>query len=173
MRKRQKGNSAKTRAAQNNGPWLRIPDHQEALERLGLQSLKGIHTVLRNRKYLVLMQQKDCALIVVKDGQCQATGQVGHWLIRRVDDQPIRSWKQLQRIKTELAGPEAEALELYPAESRLVDDGNWYHMWVLPQDSRLALGFHWKDTLTQTEDSDCSVSVSVPDEEEQTSNPEQ
>ena len=42
-------------------------------------------------------------------------------------------WRDLQRIKNEIAGPEREACELYPAESRLVDEANQFHLWVLPE----------------------------------------
>ncbi len=37
-------------------------------------------------------------------------------------------WRGLQRCKTELCGPEWEGVELYPAESRLLDAGNRYHL---------------------------------------------
>lgn len=51
--------------------------------------------------------------------------------IKRLDQKPIRSWRDLQRIKNELVGPECEGLELYPAESRLLDSANQYHLFVL------------------------------------------
>lgn len=51
--------------------------------------------------------------------------------VRRLDRQPIHDWRDLQRIKNELVGPEHEAVELYPAESRLVDSSNQYHLWCL------------------------------------------
>ncbi len=54
------------------------------------------------------------------------------WLsIRRLDREPIRDWRDFQLIKNELVGAENEGAELYPAESRLVDSANQYHMWVL------------------------------------------
>lgn len=37
----------------------------------------------------------------------------------------------MQRIKNQLAGAECEAIELYPAESRLVDSANQFHLWCL------------------------------------------
>lgn len=51
--------------------------------------------------------------------------------IKRVDQRPIRDWRHMQRIKNELIGPEYEAIELYPAESRLVDTANQYFLWVI------------------------------------------
>lgn len=64
------------------------------------------------------------------------------WLsIRRNDRRAVRDWRDLQRIKTELAGPEREAVELYPAESRLVDTSNQYHLWVAPDGVRFPIGY--------------------------------
>jgi hypothetical protein len=54
------------------------------------------------------------------------------WLsIRRNDRKPARDWRHLQRIKNELVGPECEAMEMFPAESRLVDQANQTHIWVV------------------------------------------
>ena len=52
-----------------------------------------------------------------------------HLSIKRIDREPIHDWRDLQRIKTEIIGPECEAVELYPAESRVVDTANQYHLW--------------------------------------------
>lgn len=52
------------------------------------------------------------------------------WLcIRRRDGYPGRDWRHFQQIKNELIGPECEAVELFPAESRLVDTSNKYHLY--------------------------------------------
>lgn len=54
------------------------------------------------------------------------------WLsIKRRDRRPIHDWRHLQRIKNALVGDEHEAVELYPAESRMVDEANQFHLWVL------------------------------------------
>jgi hypothetical protein len=67
-----------------------------------------------------------------------------HLSIKRVDGAAIHDWREFQRIKNELVGDEAEGVELYPAESRLVDGANQYHLfcvlggtWPLGFDSRL------------------------------------
>jgi hypothetical protein len=50
--------------------------------------------------------------------------------IRRRDGGPIlRDWRHFQYIKNQLLGEECEAVELYPAESRLVDTSNKFHLW--------------------------------------------
>ncbi len=61
-----------------------------------------------------------------------AWGEVVCLMIRRNDAAPIRSWVEMQRIKNSLVGPERVAVEVYPAESKLIDAANMYHLWVLP-----------------------------------------
>jgi hypothetical protein len=66
------------------------------------------------------------------------------WInIRRRDGKAIvRDWRHFQRIKNEVVGPECEAVELYPAESRLVDESNKYHLFCIPDPSyRFPFGF--------------------------------
>lgn len=64
------------------------------------------------------------------------------WLsIHRRDRKPIRDWRHMQAIKNEVAGPERIAVEVYPAESNLVDTSNEYHLWVLPVGTELPFGF--------------------------------
>jgi hypothetical protein len=65
-----------------------------------------------------------------------------HLSIRHNDRRAVRDWRHFQRIKNELAGPEREAVELYPAESRLVDEANSYHLWVAPEGEPIAVGFN-------------------------------
>lgn len=60
--------------------------------------------------------------------------------VKRNDRHPIRDWRHLQAIKNEICGTECEAVELFPAESRLVDEANQYHLWVLPEGERWPLG---------------------------------
>lgn len=65
-----------------------------------------------------------------------------HLRIRRHDRREIRNFDHLQRIKNELVGAECEAVELYPAESRKLSDGPYYHLWVSKDPSyRWPFGF--------------------------------
>ena len=53
------------------------------------------------------------------------------WLsIKRKDKDPIHDWRDLQRIKNDICGPASNAMEIYPAESRLMDTSNQYHLFV-------------------------------------------
>ncbi|MFK4259076.1 DUF7694 domain-containing protein [Agrobacterium tumefaciens] len=42
------------------------------------------------------------------------------------------TWPEMQRIKDEIVGPEATAVEVYPPRAEIVDDADMYHLWVLP-----------------------------------------
>lgn len=42
------------------------------------------------------------------------------------------SWWEAQRIKNEIAGADATAVEVYPPQLEVVDDADAYHLWVLP-----------------------------------------
>lgn len=63
-----------------------------------------------------------------------------HLSIKRHDKEPMNDWREMQRIKTELCGAEAEAVQLYPAEERVVDTANQYHLYVL-RGERFPFGF--------------------------------
>ena len=54
-----------------------------------------------------------------------------HLAIRRRNEKPLRDWRILQGIKNKVVGEGFEAVELYPADSRIMDVGNVYHLWVL------------------------------------------
>jgi hypothetical protein len=64
------------------------------------------------------------------------------WLaIRRRDSSSVHDWRQLQRVKNDICGEDREAVEIYPAESRLVDTNNQYHLWVFPVGARVPFGY--------------------------------
>lgn len=69
-------------------------------------------------------------------------GEIIHLSIKRNDRNPIHDWRDLQEIKNMLVGPENEAIELYPAESRRVDSANQYHLFVWKDPNyRIPIGF--------------------------------
>jgi len=81
----------------------------------------------------------------------EKNGDFTHLCIRRHDGQPSKDWKEHQQIKNEIIGPEYEAAELFPAESRLIDTTNEYHLWVLPSPShRFPFGFTANRCVTET-----------------------
>ena len=53
-----------------------------------------------------------------------------------------RDWRDYQQIKNDLIGKECEAVELYPADSRLVDSADSFHLWgIADEEFRFPLGF--------------------------------
>lgn len=48
------------------------------------------------------------------------------------DGSARHDWRDFQRIKNQLVGEEWEAVELYPAESRLNDPSNFFLLWCAP-----------------------------------------
>lgn len=64
-----------------------------------------------------------------------------HLSIRNADRTSVKhDWRDFQRIKNQLAGPEWEGVEIYPAESRKVDGANQFHLWCF--ETILPIGFH-------------------------------
>lgn len=57
-----------------------------------------------------------------------------HIKVRRRDGKDGIPWDDLQQIKNEIAGEEAVAIEIYPADQDLVYEENIRHLWVVPPD---------------------------------------
>lgn len=83
--------------------------------------------------------------------------EIVHLSIKRIDRAPIHDWRDLQHIKNELVGPECEAMELYPAESRRVDTANQYHLWVLPKGEFFPVGWTGRLVMDAGEAKDNSI----------------
>lgn len=64
-------------------------------------------------------------------------GAIDHLMIRRHDEGAMVPWADMQRIKNELLGAERLGIQVYPPESKLVDEANIYHLWVLPPGAEL------------------------------------
>jgi len=73
-----------------------------------------------------------------------------HLSFKRRDRQPFHDWRIGQRIKNEILGPETEAMELYPAESRLMDTSNQYHLWALPPGYTFPWGYLGRSVSEQS-----------------------
>jgi hypothetical protein len=61
--------------------------------------------------------------------------------IRREDRRPVTDWRDVQWIKNQLLGPEIEAVQVFPAESRLVDTSNQFYLYAFPEGYRIPFGF--------------------------------
>lgn len=53
-----------------------------------------------------------------------------HLLITNFANTPVRSWRDLQRIKNELCGEGDVGVEIFPRESEVMDQANMTHLWV-------------------------------------------
>lgn len=73
-----------------------------------------------------------------------------HMSIKRIDKEVIHDWRDLQEIKNAIMGDEAEAVELYPAESRLVDSANQFHLWVIPPGQKFPFGFNERGVTSES-----------------------
>jgi hypothetical protein len=67
-------------------------------------------------------------------------GEWAHLSIKVHDRQAYHDWRDLQRIKNEVIGPEYDAVEIYPDEAKLVDSANQYHLFVFRK-LKLPFGF--------------------------------
>lgn len=79
-----------------------------------------------------------------KDGSPLDGGEYILLGINSKDQTARHDWRDFQTIKNLVVGEEWEGLELYPAESRLVDPSNYYMMWCFP---KLPFGLHVPRTV--------------------------
>lgn len=115
-----------------------IPLLQQRAETLGASFLEaGMWRIYKNDTYQVIKEPHDTSPT--------------HLSIKRLDKESIHDWRDLQQIKNELCGEECEAVEIYPAESRLVDAANQYHLWVFPEGFRIPFGYQERLTATPEE----------------------
>lgn len=71
---------------------------------------------------------------------------------KRVDREPLQDWRVLQEIKNALVGEECEAIELHPAESRLVDTANQRWLWCFANPTvRVPVGFTERAVCNDTQ----------------------
>jgi len=90
-------------------------------------------------------------LYQVQVAPCGPDNRMLHICIRRRDGGMFKDWRHFQQIKNEVAGPEREAIELYPRESRLVDQANKWHLWVMPEGESMD-GVGWQQRDVQYEE---------------------
>lgn len=57
------------------------------------------------------------------------------------------TWWEMQRIKDDLAGADATAIEVYPPRTDVVDEADMFHLWVLR--GKLPFGLHVRAEWTE------------------------
>lgn len=85
------------------------------------------------------------------DLQPEPWGAIKHLMIETHDRAAVHDWRDLQRIKNEICGPEQDAVEIYPAEHKLVDAGNQYHLFVFGS-LKLPFGFQSRYVVERQDD---------------------
>jgi hypothetical protein len=112
-------------------PWI-TREAPKGLMRLGWAT--EVTSVVQNGLYVVLIRPVDAPQI----------GSLIHLAIRTPSNlEP--PWRDLQRIKNELVGPERFAVQVCPPEAHLVDGADMYHLWVFPEGYVAAFGLHVDD----------------------------
>jgi hypothetical protein len=82
-----------------------------------------------------------------KDKVFGSTGGMIQIGINALDGTARHDWREFQGIKNQIAGPECEGFELYPAESRLLDPSNYYTLWCFPGIRRMNVGLNERRVL--------------------------
>lgn len=141
---------SKRRKQSQSKPWqplqraAKIPPGPERIEltrRVAVEMGLDPDKVQAELERDVEVWQNDRYTVIVKR-DVPRIGDVEHLSIRRNDRaaEPF-PWRDLQRIKTQLAGAETEAVELFPAESRLLDTANQRWLWCLRPGDKVPVGF--------------------------------
>lgn len=99
---------------------------------------EGTWSVWKNSRYTVLVRRMNSI-------HADAPPAL-HLSIKRNDRKPILNWRDVQKIKNVLVGPECEGVQVFPAESRLVDTSNQYHLFVF-FDPAFTLGLGFSERL--------------------------
>lgn len=87
---------------------------------------KGMTRAYRNTRYTVM---------VYDNSPTTKGGAIRVMVQNHTDTQIVMHWDELQKIKNQIFGPEAVAVEYYPAESQLINDHNIYWLWLFPDGS--------------------------------------
>lgn len=99
------------RRAGDWGAWERV----ENANRFKPGWLGEVDHIRKNRVFSVLVRDVGTAI------HLSVTSLTG--------DRP--TWWEMQRIKNEIAGPQATAVEVYPPQDEVVDDADMYHLWIV------------------------------------------
>jgi hypothetical protein len=67
-------------------------------------------------------------------------GTMKHAAIRNSNETDI-PWAVKQKIKDQIFGYQAAAVEVFPPKDELVDNANMYHLWILPEGFTLPPSF--------------------------------
>ncbi len=127
-------------------PFVRAPHADEPAPRCTDGVRRGGSKAFCNSRWQVWLTEEEPTGFPDPKGEGDCL-YVSHLSIKRHDRDVIlgKDWRDFQRIKNELCGEERDAIEIYPAESKLVDTANQYHLWVFPAGLQFPVG--WQTRL--------------------------
>lgn len=119
------------RRAMTSGAWAPWERHDFPKGSVGTSGwLFGFDRAYSNGLYAVLVRRLDA----------DDTGRL-HLAIRTPSNlEP--PWRDLQRIKNELFGPQRFAVQVCPPDTRLIDQADMYHLWVMAEGFVPGFGLH-------------------------------
>lgn len=68
-------------------------------------------------------------------------GRFHHVSFKNIDRTARHDWREIQRMKNEILGEDCDAVEVYPAEDRLHDTCNQFHLYVFEPGRTIPLGW--------------------------------
>lgn len=107
---------ARNRKAGEWGPWKKLTFAARSISRSGWPA--EITIAHRNRVFSVLERP--------------TIGGVVHYAVSSLSGERP-TWWEMQRIKDELAGKDATAVEVYPPHAEIMDEADMFHIWVIPE----------------------------------------
>ncbi len=131
-----------TEAAPNDAPWYldRIRKHSGFDNPAAADDAIREHLatkIFTNNRYAVFVRT-----FIARDGR-----KMMHLSIKHNDRSVIDDWRDLQRIKNIFAGPDVDAVQVFPRESRLVDTSNQYHLWCFMDGAPLPYGYEERNVV--------------------------
>lgn len=95
----------------------------------------SIMRVFRSRDYLVQEYREANPLVISRLSICRTSISGNRW-------KDGIAWEELQRIKNECGYGDVDAVEIYPADSDVVNVANMRHLWVMDA----PVSFAWRKT---------------------------
>lgn len=116
--------------------------YRREMQKLGVQR-KRVDKVLRDLKKQEQFANEKYIVAVSRNIDNGFGLEMIELSVKRRDKEPIFDWREMQQMKNEIVGPECEGIQLFPAESRLVDTANQYWMYCFADPKvRVPVGFN-------------------------------
>jgi hypothetical protein len=135
------------------GAWEEL-DPKVAMENLGVL----VERVWRNDRCMVLAHSLPSVMFKDPNGD---PIMITHLAMVGTKDHVDLTWDEAQRAKAELLGANTEAIELYPAEDRVMEGLTERHLWVFPPGVKFPLGFVPQNVRVRPDERDAEGNLVV------------